>query len=79
LQSLQVSWGSARSRRLDERDEFGSTPRIRFYEFEARATSPLACRSDRHRLSAGLGLDVIRAHNERLCGWCTSAFPASLG
>ena len=35
LQPLQVSWGWRPDRsQLDERDEFGSTPRIRCYEFE---------------------------------------------
>jgi isopenicillin-N epimerase len=35
LQPLQVSWGWRHERaRLDERDEFGSTPRLRFLEFE---------------------------------------------
>jgi isopenicillin-N epimerase len=35
LQPLQVSWGWRHDRgRLDERDEFGSTPRLRFLEFE---------------------------------------------
>jgi isopenicillin-N epimerase len=35
LQPLQVSWGWRHDHgRLDERDEFGSTPRLRFLEFE---------------------------------------------
>lgn len=35
LQPLQVSWGWHHDRnKLDERDEFGSTPRIRAFEFE---------------------------------------------
>lgn len=35
LQPMQVSWGfHPDRRRMDERDESGSTPRIRFYEFE---------------------------------------------
>ncbi|HTU23257.1 MAG TPA: aminotransferase class V-fold PLP-dependent enzyme [Gemmataceae bacterium] len=35
LQPLQVSWGWRPDRaRLDERDEFGSTPRLRLFEFE---------------------------------------------
>jgi isopenicillin-N epimerase len=35
LQPLQVSWGWHYDRsRLDERDEFGSTPRLRLFEFE---------------------------------------------
>jgi isopenicillin-N epimerase len=35
LAPLQVSWGwKAAGARLDERDEFGSTPRLRFLEFE---------------------------------------------
>jgi isopenicillin-N epimerase len=35
VEPLQVSWGWRPERdRLDERDEFGSTPRLRFLEFE---------------------------------------------
>src|SRR5262249_36106958 len=35
LQPLQVSWGWRHDRtRPDEPDEFGSTPRLRFLEFE---------------------------------------------
>jgi isopenicillin-N epimerase len=35
LQPLQVSWGWRADRaRLDEHDEFGSTPRLRLFEFE---------------------------------------------
>src|SRR5579884_338055 len=35
LQPLQVSWGWHQERdRLDERDEFGSTPRLRAFEFQ---------------------------------------------
>jgi isopenicillin-N epimerase len=35
IQPLQVSWGWRHDRnRLDERDEFGSTPRLRYFEFE---------------------------------------------
>src|SRR5262249_48668626 len=35
LQPLEVSWGyHPDSKQLDERDEFGSTPRLRFLEFE---------------------------------------------
>jgi isopenicillin-N epimerase len=35
LRPLQVSWGWRPDRaRLDERDEFGSTPRLRLFEFE---------------------------------------------
>ena len=35
MQPLQVSWGWRPDRaRLDEPDEFGSTPRLRWLEFE---------------------------------------------
>ncbi|MGH9676576.1 MAG: aminotransferase class V-fold PLP-dependent enzyme, partial [Candidatus Acidiferrum sp.] len=35
VQPLQVSWGNHPDRlKLDERDEFGSTPRLRYLEFE---------------------------------------------
>ena len=35
IQALQVSWGWHHDRgRVDERDEFGSTPRLRAFEFE---------------------------------------------
>ncbi|HTU21785.1 MAG TPA: aminotransferase class V-fold PLP-dependent enzyme [Gemmataceae bacterium] len=63
LQPLQVSWGWRPDRaRLDERDEFGSTPRLRLFEFEgtrdpcAWLTIPTAI-----DFQAELGWERIRA------------------
>jgi isopenicillin-N epimerase len=68
LQPLQVSWGWRRDMgRLDERDEFGSTPRLRAYEFEgtrdpcAWLTVPTAI-----DFQERLGFEVIRARNGAL-------------
>jgi isopenicillin-N epimerase len=68
LQPLQVSWGWRPDRAaLDQRDESGSTPRIRHYEFEGTRdicswlAVPTAIEFQR-----GLGFAQIRAHNERL-------------
>jgi isopenicillin-N epimerase len=80
LQPLQVSWGWHRALpsplagegagvrgRLDERDDAGSTPRIRFYEFEgtrdicAWLAVPAAIEFQHQ-----LGFEAIRKHNAAL-------------
>lgn len=68
LQPLQVSWGYRPDRnKFDERDEFGSTPRIRFYEFEGtRDVCPWLAVPSALEFQQGLGFDIIRTHNERL-------------
>lgn len=68
LQPLQVSWGYRPDRsRLDERDEFGSTPRLRFYEFEGtRDICPWLAVPAAVDFQQALGFELIRRHNERL-------------
>ena len=62
LQPLQVSWGWKRDRsRADERDEFGSTPRLRFLEFEGtRDPCPWLALPAAIDFQAALGWDAIR-------------------
>jgi isopenicillin-N epimerase len=62
LQPLQVSWGYHPDRsRLDERDEFGTTPRLRALEFEGtRDNCPWLVVPDAIDFQAGLGWANIR-------------------
>jgi isopenicillin-N epimerase len=62
LQPLQVSWGWHHDRAgLDERDEFGSTPRLRTFEFEGvRDPSPWLAVPTALDFQAGLGIERIR-------------------
>jgi isopenicillin-N epimerase len=62
LQPLQVSWGwYTTGMGLDERDEFGSTPRIRRLEFEGtREVCPWLAVPAAIDFQAGLGFDRIR-------------------
>ena len=62
LQPLEVSWGYHHSRRqLDERDEFGSTPRIRFLEFEGtRDPCPWLTIPEAINFQTTIGWDRIR-------------------
>jgi isopenicillin-N epimerase len=68
LAPLQVSWGWRPDRaRLDELDEFGSTPRLRFYEFEGtRDVCPWLAVPAAIDFQAALGFEHIRRHNARL-------------
>ena len=68
LQPLQVSWGWQPDRsKLDEPDEFGSTPRLRFYEFEGpRDYCPWLAVHDAIAFQEGLGWEAIRQRNEGL-------------
>ena len=83
LQPLQVSWGwrrqavsprliggegpGVRGDWLDQRDEAGSTPRLRFYEFEGtRDICPWLAVPAAIEFQQTLGFDAIRQHNERL-------------
>ena len=68
LPPLQVSWGYRPDRtQLDQRDENGMTPRIRFYEFEGtRDLCPWLAVPTAIEFQQALGFDIIRRHNERL-------------
>jgi len=68
LQPLHVSWGYHPDPRvLDERDEFGSTPRTRFLEFEGtRDFCAWLAVPQAIDFQAGIGWDNIRGHNEAL-------------
>ena len=67
MQPLLVSWGWKPERsRLDERDEFGSTPRLRQLEFEGtRDPCPWLAVPAALDFQAGLGWQAIR---ERIAG-----------
>jgi isopenicillin-N epimerase len=70
LQPLQVSWGWHYDRnRPDERDEFGSTPRLRAYEFEG-TRDPCAWLAVPTAIDfqAGLGWESIRTRIRGLAG-----------
>lgn len=68
LQPLQVSWGFHPDRRkMDERDEAGSTPRLRFYEFEGtRDPAPWLAVPTAVEFQEQLGFECIRACNADL-------------
>ncbi|MBI3410097.1 MAG: aminotransferase class V-fold PLP-dependent enzyme [Planctomycetes bacterium] len=68
LQPLQVSWGWKPSRaRRDQQDRFGSTGRIRFYEFEGvRDYCPWMAVPAAIDFQAALGFEAIRERNEKL-------------
>jgi isopenicillin-N epimerase len=68
LQPMQVSWGYHPDVcRLDERDEFGSTPRLRFLEFEAtRDVCPWLAVPAAIDFQDAIGWDRIRARNEEM-------------
>jgi isopenicillin-N epimerase len=76
LQPLQVSWGWRPDRsHLDQRDEFGSTPRIRFYEFEGtRDICPWLAVPAAIEFQRELGFDIIHDHNERLAQYVRDRF-----
>ena len=68
LQPLQVSWGWRPERtKMDEPDEFGSTPRLRFYEFEGtRDVCPWLAVPAAIDFQERLGFDAIRERNQAL-------------
>ncbi len=69
LQPLQVSWGwrPDRGRAPDEPDEFGSTPRLRFLEFEGtRDVCPWLAVPAAIDFQTALGAQHIRERNEEL-------------
>ena len=68
LQPLHVSWGYHTSaKHFDERDEFGSTPRIRRLEFEGtRDICPWLTIPEAIDFQAALGYDRIRTRHREL-------------
>jgi isopenicillin-N epimerase len=68
VQPLQVSWGWRHgAQHLDERDEFGSTPRIRFLEFEGtRDWCPWLAVPSAIDFQAAIGWEYIRRRNAEL-------------
>jgi isopenicillin-N epimerase len=68
LQPLQVSWGWHHDRTcLDEPDEFGSTPRIRQFEFEGtRDPCPWLVVPEAIDFQTALGWERIRFRNQAL-------------
>jgi isopenicillin-N epimerase len=71
IQPLQVSWGWRYDRaKLDERDEFGSTPRLRFFEFEGtRDVCPWLAVPAAIDFQAGLGWEAIRGRIAELTAY----------
>lgn len=78
LQPMQVSWGWRPDRtKLDERDDAGSTPRIRFYEFEGtRDIGAWLAVPKAIDFQQQLGFETIRTHNERLVRYVHERFRA---
>ena len=68
LQPMQVSWGWRPERSmLDQPDEFGSTPLLRFYEFEGtRDVCPWLTVPAAIDFQQRLGFEAIRRRNEAL-------------
>jgi isopenicillin-N epimerase len=71
LQPLQVSWGwHSDDRGADERDDFGSTPRLRRLEFEGtRDICPWLSVPEAIDFQAGLGWERIRRRMRELAGY----------
>jgi isopenicillin-N epimerase len=76
LQPMQVSWGWRPDRgQLDQRDDLGSTPRIRYYEFEGtRDICPWLAVPAAIEFQRQLGFEQIRQHNERLVQYVRNRF-----
>ncbi|MFO0809354.1 MAG: aminotransferase class V-fold PLP-dependent enzyme [Gemmataceae bacterium] len=69
LEPFQVSWGY-RDRRSDERDEYGSTPRVRRLEFEAtRDTCAWLAVPDAIDFQTSLGWEAIRDRVAQLAAY----------
>jgi isopenicillin-N epimerase len=71
LQPLHVSWGYHYERaRLDEPDDFGSTPRIRFLEFEGtRDPAPWLATPEAIKFQEEIGWHDIRLRIEQLTAY----------
>ncbi len=81
LQPLQVSWGWRRERGdLDAQDEYGSTPRLRFFEFEGtRDYCPWLAIPEAIAFQEGLGVAAIREHNRGLAQYARGVLGGRLG
>jgi isopenicillin-N epimerase len=81
LQPLQVSWGWQLNRsRLDERDEFGSTPRLRHIEFEGtRDLCPWLAVPSAIDFQAAIGFDRIRRRIAELTSYVRKRLGGELG
>lgn len=80
LEPMQVSWGYHRpNRSWDEPDVFGTTPRLRFYEFEGtRDFCPWLAVPAAIDFQAALGWDAIREKNHYLAGYVRQRFGEEL-
>jgi isopenicillin-N epimerase len=81
LQPLQVSWGWRFDRgRLDDRDEFGTTPRLRHTEFEGtRDPCPWLAVPAAIDFQAAIGFDNIRRRIAHLAAYVRKRLGGDLG
>jgi len=81
LQPLQVSWGWQPNRsRLDDRDEFGATPRLRHLEFEGtRDLCPWLAVPAAIDFQAGIGFERIRGRIAELTAYVRQRLGDDLG
>lgn len=81
LQPLQVSWGWHYDRnRLDERDEFGSTPRLRSFEFEGtRDPCPWLAVPTAIDFQDKLGWEPIHTRIAELMAYCRERMTQRVG
>lgn len=81
LTPLQVSWGwHPQSDRLDERDEFGSTPRLRALEFEGtRDCAPWLTVPTAIDFQAQIGVERIRGRIAELVKYVRSRIGKDVG
>jgi isopenicillin-N epimerase len=76
IQPLQVSWGwQMPGRKLDERDEFGSTPRLRRLEFEGtRDFCPWLVVPEAIDFQSELGWEAIQSRMRELANYARKRF-----
>jgi isopenicillin-N epimerase len=81
LQPLQVSWGWRLDRgRLDDRDEFGTTPRLRHFEFEGtRDPCPWLAIPAAIDFQEAIGLERIRGRIAELTAYVRGRLGRDLG